>query len=292
MSSYLMWGLDPLYWKLFHGIPASELIAHRIVWAFVFLLGIGLVQGRTKPLRAALSSRSMIAKSFLSGALMTINWMVYVWAVGTGQVIECSLGYFLVPLLNVALGRWLLGERLRLAQVLAVALAVIGVGSLIWQLGHPPWIALAVAGSFGVYGLLRKQSSLPPVVGITVETLLLAPFAAVFMWWRWRNGMGSLMPGNVSSTLLLLSTGAITAIPLILFAYGARGLRFITLGLLQYLAPTCQFLLGWLTYGEPLSREKAVAFALIWIGLLVYSGDAVITHRRARIAVSADVAMT
>lgn len=271
-----MWGLFPLYWKRFHGIDATELIAHRMIWALVFLLGVIAAQGAFGSLRAALSTRAGLINNFFSGALLTLNWLVYVWGVNTGHVIETSLGYFLVPLLNVLLGRWIFREKLRTAQFVAVALAALGVALLIWQVGRPPWIALALALTFGFYGLLRKRSPLGPLLGLASETLLLAPLAVAFLGWRWHEGTGALGQVDGSTALMLLSTGVITAIPLLLFAQGARGLRLTTLGLLQYLAPTCQFLLGWLTYGEPLSRERAASFVLIWLGLLVYSTDAVL----------------
>lgn len=288
-AGYLTWGLVPIYWKQFQGIDATELIAHRMVWALVFLVVVVGVQGGLRELRATVTTRVGFTANLLSGSLLTVNWLVYVWAVNSGHVIECSLGYFLVPLLNVALGRWLLGEQLRPAQICAIALAACGVALLIWQVGKPPWIALALAGSFGFYGLLRKRSPLGALMGLTAETLLLAPLAAALLIWRWRHGLGALGHVDTRMTALLFSTGVVTAIPLVLFAYGARGLRFTTLGLLQYLAPTCQFLLGWLTYGEPLSRERAVSFSLIWLGLFVYSADAIWKQRRPPSTVAAPV---
>lgn len=279
-AGYLTWGLVPIYWKLFRGIDATELIAHRMLWALMFLLIIVGVHGAFAQLRAALSTGSGLMNNFLSGSLLTLNWLVYVWGVNNGHVIECSLGYFLVPLLNVFLGRFLLGERLRRAQWAAIALAALGVGLLMWQVGRPPWIALSLATTFGFYGFLRKRSPLGALLGLTAETLLLAPVAAGFLWWRWSHGAGALGHVDARTTGLLFSTGVVTAIPLLLFAFGARGLRLTTLGLLQYLAPTCQFLLGWLVYGEPLAPARAVSFSLIWLGLLVYSTDALWAQRR------------
>lgn len=281
-AGYLTWGLVPLYWKQFHGIDATELIAHRLVWALVFLLVVVAVQRALGQLWAAVSTPRGVMNNLLSGGLLTINWLIYVWGINTGHVIECSLGYFLVPLLNVALGRWVLREKLRGVQVIAIALAAAGVALLVWHLGRPPWIALGLAGSFGFYGLLRKRSTLGALLGLTAETLLIAPFAGAFLWWRWRTGAGALGHGDGGTDLLLLSTGIVTAIPLLLFAYGARGLRLTTLGLLQYLAPTCQFLLGWLKYGEPLSHERAIAFAFIWLALLIYTVDAVLGQQKTR----------
>ncbi|MEO6568444.1 MAG: EamA family transporter RarD, partial [Opitutaceae bacterium] len=207
------------------------------------------------------------------------NWLVYVWAVNAGYVIECSLGYFLVPLLNVALGRVVLGERLRRAQGCAIALAALGVGLELWRLGRFPWIALTLAATFGTYGLLRKQSPLGPLTGLAVETTLLAPFAFALLGWRAHHGVGALGHAEPVVQVLIVSTGIVTAVPLLLFAYGARRLKLTTLGVLQYAAPTVQFALGVLVYHEPFSRERAQAFALIWTGLAVYTADAIWSAR-------------
>jgi chloramphenicol-sensitive protein RarD len=218
----------------------------------------------------------------MSGALLTVNWLVYVWGVNTGHVIECSLGYFLVPLINVALGRWLLRERLHTAQLAAIVLAAFGVAWMVWQVGRFPWIALALALTFGFYGLLRKRSDLGPLVGLTLETLLLVPFAAGYLLWRFAQGSGALGRVDSTTTWIILSCGVVTAIPLLLFAKGARGLRMITLGLLQYIAPTGQFLLGWLFYNESMGQARVGAFLLIWAGLAIYSVDAVLASRSKR----------
>lgn len=218
----------------------------------------------------------------MSGALLSVNWLVYVWGVNSGHVIECSLGYFLVPLINVALGRWLLHERLRRAQLAAIAVAAAGVALMVWRAGRFPWIALTLAVTFGFYGLLRKRSNLGPLVGLTLETLLLVPLAAGFLLWRFAHDRGALGHVDAATTAIILSSGVVTAVPLLLFAKGARGLRMITLGLLQYLAPTCQFLLGWLLYNETLGVARAGAFLLIWAGLAIYSIDAAVTSRAVR----------
>ncbi|HEY0946033.1 MAG TPA: EamA family transporter RarD [Opitutaceae bacterium] len=278
-SCYFIWGIVPIYWKQMHSVDARELIAHRLVWSLVFLLGVVAWRGGLAEFRAALANTRSLAINLLSSALLTVNWLVYVWGVNHGHVIECSLGYFLVPLLNVALGRLVLGESLRPAQAIAIALAGAGVTLLIVQFGRPPWIALALAGSFGFYGLLRKQSPLGPLTGLAAETSLLAPFAAAYLLWRNHTGEGALGAVDTTTTLFILSTGVVTAIPLLLFAYGARRLRLTTLGLLQYAAPTCQFLLGWLVYEEPFSRERAGAFALIWAGLAIYTAEAFRSQR-------------
>ncbi|MFT3782987.1 MAG: EamA family transporter RarD [Nibricoccus sp.] len=280
-ASYLIWGLFPIYWRLLKAVDALELITHRVVWSLLFLLIVVAAQKRLPEFRQAFTAKN-IGVHAMSGGLLTINWLVYVWGVNAGHVIECSLGYFLVPLLNVILGRWLLHEKLRRVQISAIALATFGVAVMIWQAGRPPWIALALAATFSLYGLLRKRSSLGPLMGLTMETVLLLPFAGAFLVWLAAHQRGALGHVSPALTLMILSTGVVTAIPLLLFAKGARGLRMVTLGLLQYLAPTCQFLLGWAWYGEPMSAARASAFSLIWAGLALYSMDALLASRKPR----------
>ena len=280
-ASYFFWGLFPLFWHLLAAVDATELIAHRVVWSLLFLLGVVAAQQRLSELGRACWVRQNLRVHAASGALLTVNWLVYVWGVNSGHVIECSLGYFLVPLINVALGRWLLHEHLRKAQLAAIVVAALGVALMVWRVGRFPWIALTLAVTFGFYGLLRKRSNLGPLVGLTLETLLLAPLAAGFLLWRFAQNRGALGHVDVATTWIILSCGVVTAVPLLLFAKGARGLRMITLGLLQYLAPTCQFLLGWLLYNETLGDARASAFLLIWAGLAIYSLDAVVASRAA-----------
>lgn len=273
LTGYAFWGLVPFYWKQLKGIDAHELIAHRLVWSLVFVAAVVLWRRGLSEIRKALSTPRGLALNALSSLLLTINWLVYVWAVNAGHVIECSLGYFLVPLINVALGRIVFHEVLRPIQIAAIACAAIGVVILVVQVGGVPWIALSLAGSFGAYGLLRKQSPLGALDGLAVETALLAPFALGLLLWRHHLGTGALGHVDAGRTWLVLSSGVVTAIPLLLFAYGARRLRFTTLGLLQYVAPTLQFLIGWLAYHEPFTSARAWAFACIWTGLACYTAD-------------------
>lgn len=281
-ASYFIWGIFPLFWRLLAAVDATELIAHRVVWSLLFLLGVVAVQKRLSELGRAYREWKNLQVHAASGALLTVNWHVYVWGVNHGRVIECSLGYFLVPLINVVLGRWLLGEQLRRAQLGAILIATFGVALMVWWVGRIPWIALTLAVTFGFYGLLRKRSALGPLGGLTLETLLLAPFAAGFLLWRFLQGGGALGHVDATATGLILSSGVVTAVPLLLFAKGARGLRMVTLGLLQYLAPTCQFLLGWLLYNEALVGARAGAFLLVWVGLAIYSIDTVLASRTVR----------
>jgi chloramphenicol-sensitive protein RarD len=277
---YFAWGLVPLYWKQLASVHPVELIAHRHVWSLVLVLGLVLAQGKFGEVRAALGTRRSVGLNFLSATLLTANWLIYVWGVNTGHVIECSLGYFLVPLVNVALGRWVLHEHLRRLQWIAIAGAATGVAVMMWQLGRPPWIALALAGTWGGYGLLRKKSPLGSLTGLTVETLLLAPLAVGFLLWQHHTGAGALGRAEPLTQLLVLSAGVITAIPLLLFAFGARRIRLSTMGLLQYLAPTVQFALGVWVYHEPFSRERLIGFVFIWAGLALYTADNLWAQRK------------
>lgn len=277
---YFLWGLVPLYWKQLKAINAVELIAHRHVWSLVFLLVIVRAQGGFAPIRAALTDPRALARNFLSSVLLTGNWLVYVWGVNEGHVIECSLGYFLVPLVNVAAGRFVLHEHLRRAQWFAIACATVGVGVMLVQLGRPPWIALTLAGTWGAYSLLKKKSPLGSLAGLTLETLLLAPLAIGFLVYQQLNGSGALGRVDAPTHALVLSAGVITAVPLLLFAFGAKRIRLSTLGLLQYLAPSVQLALGVWVYHEPFSRARALSFAFIWAALVIYTVDNLLAQRR------------
>ena len=279
-TCYFLWGLVPLYWKQLAGINPVELIAHRHVWSLALLVLLVVAQRGAGGVVAALSTPRSLALNGLSALLLTANWLIYVWGVNSGHVIETSLGYFLVPLVNVAAGRFVLHEHLRRAQWFAIGLAAMGVTLMIAQLGQPPWIALAIAGTWGGYSLMRKKSSLPAVTGLTVETLLLAPCAIAFLWWQHHTGAGALGRVDPRTHLLVLSSGIITAMPLLLFAYGARRIRLSTLGLLQYLAPSVQLILGVWVYHEPFSSARVASFSFIWAALAFYTADNLWSQRR------------
>ena len=260
-------------------VPAFELIAHRIVWSLLFLLGVLAWQKNFAALRPAFASARMIGLTLVSSLLLAANWTVYVWAVNRGMVIETSLGYFLVPLVNVALGSLLLHERPRPLQWLAISCAALGVGLMLFRVGHVPWIALALAGTWAGYGLLKKKSSLGSVVGLTAETLLLFPLAAgLLLWWQY-TGVGAFGRVDARTHRFMLSAGIVTAVPLLLFAFGAQRIRLTTLGLLQYLAPTVQFFIGIFIYHETFDAARMQAFAFIWGGLALYSADSLWAQR-------------
>ncbi len=261
------------------GVPAFELIAHRITWSLLFLLGVLAWQRNFRSLRPAFTDARVFGLNLLSSLLLSVNWTVYVWAVNHGHVIESSLGYFLVPLVNVALGSVVLHERLRPLQWLAIALAAIGVAVLLLRVGHVPWIALALAGTWSAYGLLKKRSSLGSIAGLTVETILLFPVAATLLLWWHQTGVDALGRVDARTHFFVLAAGVVTAIPLLLFAYGAQRIRLTTIGLLQYVAPTVQFLIGLFVYHEAFDTARLQAFALIWCGLALYSADGLWAQR-------------
>jgi chloramphenicol-sensitive protein RarD len=272
-ACYLLWGLLPLYWRQLASIDARELIAHRIVWSGVFVAAITSLSGGWKEVRTAFGSARLLALNLLSSVLLTANWLVYVWSVNHGHILETSLGYFLLPLVNVALGRLVLHEHLRPTQWLAIAVAALGVALQVLQAGRLPWIALTLAATFGSYGLLRKRSTLGSLTGLTVETALLTPAALAYLAWCHYQGTGALGRADWPTQGWVLCAGAITAVPLLLFAYGARRIRLTTLGLLQYLSPSVSFCLGVLVYHEAFGRDRFVSFALIWLGLALYTAD-------------------
>jgi chloramphenicol-sensitive protein RarD len=277
---FITWGLSPLYWTELRAVAATEIIAHRIVWSLLFLLGVLFFQKNLRSLRAGFATLGAIAINFIAGLLLTANWTAYIWGVNHGMIIECSLGYFLTPLCNVALGFFVLKERPRPLQWGAIICAAIGVGILLFKLGHFPWLALLIASSFAVYGLLKKQSPLKSITGLTAETLLMFPFALAVLVWCHHTGDGALGRADLRTHGFIFGTGIFTAIPLVMFAYGAQRVRLTSLGLLQYLAPTVQFLLGLFVYHEAFDHERLQAFAIIWFGLVLYTADSFWDQRR------------
>ncbi|WP_404425957.1 EamA family transporter RarD [Nibricoccus sp. IMCC34717] len=280
----MLWGCFPIFWKALHGISAFEAITHRIVWSCLFLLPVVWWQGSGRALVQAFRDPRVVGLSAFKGLLLSSNWLMYIWAVNRGQVVESSLGYFLVPLVNALFGRLFLGERVSRLQGVSIVLAGIGVVLMLIRVGHVPWIAFGLASTWSIYGLLKKRSPLGPIVGLTVETLVFfLPCAGLLVWWA-MNGGGGLGHADAWTHLLILLTGVVTAVPLVLFAKGAQSIRLMTLGLLQYITPTVQFLIGIFVYHEAFDSARLQSFAFIWIGLAVYSLDAVLAERARRMA--------
>jgi chloramphenicol-sensitive protein RarD len=278
--AYCLWGIFPLYIKQVASVSPLEIVAHRSVWCLVFILVLLAVLKRFAWLRDALRQPRTLAVFAASALLLSANWLIYVWAVNNGRVLDASLGYFINPLFNVLLGYLVLKERPRAGQWAAVALAALGVLWLTLGAGQLPWVALVLAASFGLYGLLRKTAPLGAIEGLTLETLVLAPLMAALMAWFIFSGTGRFTHGGAVLDAWLLLAGPFTAVPLLLFAYGARRVTLATLGLLQYLGPSIQFLLGVYVYHEPFEPARFVGFGLIWAALVVYSGEGLWRLRR------------
>jgi len=280
VGAFAIWGLFPLYLKPMAEVPALQIMAHRIVWCCLLVFGWLAVRGELGAVRAALADPGSRKRLAASAALISVNWLLYVWAVTHEHIVEASLGYFINPLLNVVLGVAVLKERLNRAQWLAVALAAAGVLYLTIVSARPPWIALTLATSFGLYGLIRKVVRVESVPGLATETLLLAPFAVVLLLLAESQGTGAFGHASVAINTLLVGSGLITALPLALFAYGARLIPLSTVGLVQYIGPTLQFLIGVLVFHEAFPLSRAIGFMFIWAALAIYAADGVRRVRR------------
>jgi chloramphenicol-sensitive protein RarD len=270
-TAYILWGLFPLYFKALQDIPPAEIMMHRMVWSLLFMVCVLAWRKQWSWIRKVLRQPKVLAGFAASAVILSTNWFIYIWAVNSGRVIDASLGYFINPLVNVLLGFVVLRERLRPGQWAAVGLAACGVAWLTWQGGQLPWIGLMLAASFGTYGLLRKTAALGALEGLSLETLLLFPFALGYLIALTLEGRNAFLAATASSQWLLVAAGPITAIPLLLFAAGARRIPLSVLGLLQYLGPTLQLLLGVCLYHEPFSGARLAGFAAVWGALAVYS---------------------
>ena len=279
LGCFSLWGLFPIYFKLLQHVPALEVLAHRILGSAVLLLALVLARRQGPVLLATLRNGRHLRFYLLTTLLISINWLLYIWAVQTGRILEASLGYYINPLVNVVLGVLFLRERLNARQWSAVAIA--GAGVLTMVLGHGvfPWISLTLALSFGGYGLLRKKAGHAAMLGLCVETTLMAPIALLFLAVCAMRGVGAFGMLDGRTDLLLLAAGPITVAPLLLFLQATQRLRLSTVGLIQYLTPTLQFLLAVALYREPFTRIHLMAFGCIWLALAIYSIDAYSSHR-------------
>jgi len=278
LMAYVMWGTFPLYFNLLRTVPTGQTMGHRIVWSCVVMAALVAAAGRL-PALAAVPRRTIVTYA-IAATLIAVNWTTYVWAVTSGHVVETSLGYFVTPLVNVALGVALLGERLRRAQWIAVALAAFGVVHLTVLYGRLPWIALSLAFSFGIYGFIKKQAPLPPLDGLFVETSVLVLPALAYLLVVHQGPGAVFMHGAWTTDLLLVGTGGLTVLPLLLFASAVRRVPLSIVGLLQYVAPTIQFLLGIFVFHESFSPAQFTGFAFVWVALLVFAVDGVLASRQ------------
>lgn len=286
--AFVVWGVVPLYWHALKAVPSLQIMAHRIVWSALLVVGWLLLINGLRWWREIRAKPGALRALALSSVLIAFNWGLYIWAVNAGHVVETSLGYFINPLLNVVLGVLVLRERLDRAQWFAVACAALGVAWLTWSAGAPPWIALGLAFSFGLYGLVRKLLAVDAVGGLAVESLyLFLPGLAFVLWSEAGHGGGFGSGWGWGIDLLLIGGGLVSALPLIGFAYGVRRIPLSVVGLMQYIAPSLQLLIGVLVLGEPFGRDRAIGFAAIWLGLMVFAGNGLWRSRQRPAAVAA-----
>ncbi len=283
LGAFFIWGLLPIYIHQLSPTPVLQIMAHRMIWACLFVFAYLAIKGDLGKVWAALADARARLRLTASALLITVNWFVYVWAVSSGHVVESSLGYFINPLVSVLLGVFVLKETLNRMQWAAVALAALGVLWLTLQVGRLPWIAIALALTFGTYGLIRKQVAVDSVAGLGVETLLITPLMLAYLAWTLHAGSFSFGTLGLKVDVLLILGGAFTAIPLALFAYGVRSVPLSTIGILQYLGPTLQLLTGVFLFHEPFTETQLIGFGLIWAALVVYAGEGLWRGRRTRL---------
>jgi len=285
VAAYTIWGLVPLYWKLLKHVPAIQVLGHRIVWSLAVLIVLVAVlrRGRRRPQdgRSALAfvSRRVVGLYAIAAGLIAVNWFLYIYAVNAGFIVETSLGYYITPLVNVLFGVLFFHERMRPAQWVSIALATTGVVQLTFAYGALPWIAFGLAASFGSYGLAKKKAPLDPVEGLTLETAILAPVAILYLVLLHRTGEGAFLRTGATSDALMIGGGVVTTVPLLLFAAAVRTVPLSVIGILQYIGPTLQFLLGVFVYGEPFSHSQLIGFSIVWAALAVYAGDSLRARR-------------
>jgi len=273
-ASFIIWGLIPMYWKLLESVNAYELVLHRIAWSFFFLLLILRYRGKLKAYFLVFRDKRLALIHAFGGVMLAINWLAFIYAVTNGQILQASLAYFIVPLVNLGFGFIVLKEGLTRLRGLAVLLACVGVLNEVFGVDEVPWLALTIAGSFGVYGLLKKKSSMGTVTGLALENTVIFPIALVGLVWLFSQNQGALFHAPWSLQALILLTGIVTSIPLLLFSYGARRIQLNTLGILQFIAPCMKFGLAVWLYNEPFSSGRMITFAFIWAGIAFYLFDA------------------
>lgn len=284
LTAYVLWGFLPFFMKAVAHIPASEVVAHRIIWS-VPLAGLVLIWlGRTSEIKVALRSPRMIAMATLTAVLITINWGIYVWAIGAGRAIETALGYYINPLFSIFLGAVLLKEKLDRAQIVAIVLAAVAVAILAFDAGGLPWVSLSLCMSWGFYAFCRKALPIGPNQGFFLEVLILSVPAIGYVIWLESTGQGHFGDTGMADVLWLLSCGLVTAIPLMIYANGAKLLRLSTIGIMQYIAPTMIFIIAVFAFGEPFGTTKLIAFVFIWAALFIYSGSMLRSAHARRVA--------
>ena len=288
IGAYVFWGLFPVYWKWLHQVAALEIISHRIIWSCVILLVVVFVTRQWKTFRQAVLAPRVLQIYSVAAVLLTINWLVYVWAVNAGFIVESSLGYFINPLISVLLGVIILRERLRPMQWIPIGLAAAGVIYLTIAYGSLPWIALALAFSFGTYGLVKKTAPLNSLYGLTLETSIVFIPALAYLIFVELTSQGVFLHDGTTVDVLIIGSGVVTTIPLLLFASATRRIPLSLVGILQYISPTLQFLLGVLVYGEPFTPTQFIGFGMVWLALIIFGVEGFINHRTQPVAVIAE----
>ena len=280
VTAYVLWGFLPFYLKMVAHISPAEVIVHRILWSVPIAAAVLLITRRTNDLRVALTTPRMLGMAAVTAALISVNWGIYVWAIATGHTLDAALGYYINPLFSVLLGSVLLRERLSRAQLLAVLMAAAAVAYLTWQTGRLPLVAIGLTLSWGFYGFFKKSLPIGPNQGFLLEVLILTPPALAYLAWLTVTGDSHFLAGNARDTWLLMFGGVATAVPLMIFANGAKGLRLSTIGVLQYIAPTMIFLVAVFVFGEPFGPARMVAFPMIWAALILYTASLLTQARR------------
>ena len=282
LAAFTAWGLLPAYWKLLKHVGSVEVLCHRIVWSLAFLALVITWKKRWPEVFAPLGQWRNLGLLALSSATIGLNWLTYIWAVNNDHILETSIGYYICPLVSMILGFLFFKERLRRIQLVAIGLAVAGVGVSVAAYGQFPWIAMVLAVSFGAYGMLRKLATVESMPGLLLETAVLSPLCLGYLAWLGADGTGAFLTAGAATDLLLIGAGVMTTMPLVWFAYGARRLRLSTIGLLQYMAPSIAFVLGVFVYHEPFTAAHLVTFGLIWAALVIYSVESVLFMRAHR----------
>jgi len=280
VAAFVMWGLVPVYFKAVDDVPAFEVLAHRVVWSVIFLGLFLLLKGKLSELTTLRNNPKILLSLGLSALVISINWLVFIWAVSEQRIVETTLGYFINPLINIVFGFFLFSERLRFLQWVAVAIATIAVLYQIILIGELPWVALTLATSFSIYSVLRKKIPIDSITGLLVETLWLFPMALVYMIWLSSQSNFVLINGSADIQMLLLAAGLVTSLPLIAFAAGARRLSLTMIGLLQYIGPSIAFLIAVFYYNEPMDQNRLITFVMIWTALAIFSVEGVLVQRR------------
>ncbi|MBU3020134.1 EamA family transporter RarD [Paraglaciecola agarilytica] len=281
IAAYTMWGIAPMYFKLIGQVPAMEILMHRIIWSVLVLVLLVAVTGKINKVNQAILNPKVMQILLISGLLLAANWFIFIWAINNNHLLDASLGYYINPLLNVFLGRLFLGERLRRMQKVAVGLALSGVAYFIVSYGQLPWVALALAGTFGIYGLLRKQVAVDSLPGLLIESVFLLPPAIVY--WIWFAGeYSNMLTNDLPLNITLICAGIVTTAPLLCFTAAAKRIMFSTLGFFQYIGPSLMFVLAAAVYGEPLDNSKLVMFAFVWLALGLFSYDSLRQYQKVK----------